>query len=370
VSKFMSWLGTKPGRITLTAVISLLLISIPALLPKDRDVQVTLSLAIAFSIAAIGLTILVGTAGQLSLAHGFFVAMGAYGYTVLAGKGTPELIGFDLPPVIAAIGGVAIAGLFGLIFSPVAARLQGLYLGLASIALIFIGEYFFQNATFITGGQQGRPVHPFDIFGFQLSGSVPLNQRIMIGTFNFDGTARLWIVSLAAITIAYIVGSRIVKGRPGQALQLVRDNPSAAAAIGVPVQGMKAQAFVLSSMYAGVGGVFMALISQAVVPQNFNIMMSMSFLAMIIVGGLGSVGGAILGASLVTFLPAYIDKLGGQHIIPFVDPTGLTGISGGTISSVLFGLVVILMLIFEPHGFVGLFRRLRNRKASPKKKSK
>jgi len=109
------------------------------------------------------------------------------------------------------------------------------------------------------------------------------------------------------------------------------------------------------------------LISQAVVPQNFNIMMSMTFLAMVIVGGLGSVGGAILGASLVTFVPAYIDKLGGMKVIPFVDPTGLAGISGGTLSSVLFGLAVILMLIFEPSGFVGIYRRLRNRKASPKK---
>lgn len=367
MSKFFSWFSTKPGRITLISVIALALLSVPALLPKDRDVQVTLELCIAFSIAAIGLTILVGTAGQLSLAHGFFVAMGAYGYTVLASKGTPELLGFGLPPVIASIGGVAIAGLFGLIFSPVAARLGGLYLGLASISLIFIGEYFFQNATFITGGQQGRPVAPFDLFGFQLSGSVPASQRIMIGTFNFDGTARLWVIALIAIVIAYVIGSRIVKGRPGQALQLVRDNPSAAAAIGVPVQSMKAQAFVLSSMYAGVGGVFMALISQSIVPQNFNIMMSMSFLAMIIVGGLGSVGGAILGATLVTFLPAYIDKLGGQKILPFIDPTGLTGISGGTVSSILFGLAVILMLIFEPNGFVGIFRRIRNRKASPKK---
>lgn len=367
MSKFFSWFSTKPGRITLIAVLALALLSVPALLPKDRDVQVTLELCIAYAIAAIGLTILVGTAGQLSLAHGFFVAMGAYGYTVLAGKGTPELLGFGLPPVVAAIGGVAIAGLFGLIFSPVAARLQGLYLGLASIALIAIGEYFFQNASFITGGQQGRPVQAFDLFGFVLSGSVPASQRIMIGTFNFDGTARLWVVALIAIVIAYIVGQRIVKGRPGQALQLVRDNPSAAAAIGVPVQSMKAQAFVLSSMYAGVGGVFMALIAQAVVPQNFNIMMSMNFLAMIIIGGLGSVGGAILGAALVVFIPAYIDKLGGMHVLPFVDPTGLTGISGGTISGILFGLAVILMLIFEPNGFVGMFRRLRNRKAKNKK---
>jgi branched-chain amino acid transport system permease protein len=365
VSKFLSWFATKPGRITLIAVIAAALVAVP--LYQPRDIVVTLTFCVAYSIAAIGLTILVGTAGQLSLAHGFFVALGAYGYTVLAGKASPELMGFNLPPVVAAIGGVAIAGLFGLLFSPVAARLQGLYLGLASLALIMIGEYFFQNATFITGGQQGRPVQSFELFGVILSGAVPINQRIMIGTFNFDGSTRLWILGLIGVVLAYIIGERIVKGRPGQALQLVRDNPSAASAIGVPVQSMKAQAFVLSSMYAGVGGVFMALITQSVVPQNFNIMMSMIFLASIIIGGLGSVGGAILGASIVTFLPAFIDKLGGQKIIPFVDPSGLSGISGGTLSSILFGLGVVLMLIFEPSGFVGIFRRIRNRKSSPKK---
>lgn len=365
MSKFFSWFSTKPGRITLLSVIGLAVVAVP--LWQPRDIVVTLTFCIAYAIAAIGLTILVGTAGQLSLAHGFFVAMGAYGYTVLAGKPTAELIGFSLPPVVAAIGGVVIAGVFGLIFSPVAARLSGLYLGLASVSLIFIGEYFFQNATFITGGQQGRPVQSFDLFGITLSGSVPASQRIMIGTFNFDGSARLWLIALIAIVIAFVIGSRIVKGRPGQALQLVRDNPSAAAAIGVPVQSMKAQAFILSSMYAGVGGVFMALITQSVVPQNFNIMMSMIFLAMIIIGGLGSVGGAIFGAALVTFLPAYIDKLGGQKIIPFVDPSGLSGISGGTLSNILFGIGVILMLIFEPSGFVGVLRRLRNRKASRNK---
>lgn len=365
MSKFFSWFGTKVGRTTLITVVAVAVVALP--LWQPRDIVVTMTFSVAFAIAAIGLTILVGTAGQLSLAHGFFVAFGAYGYTVLVGKPTAELIGFSLPPVVAAIGGVFLAGILGLIFSPVAARLQGLYLGLASLALIFIGEYFLQNAVFITGGQNGRPVVPFDIFGFVLSGSVPAAQRITIGTFNFDGSARLWIISLIALVIAYIVGERIVKGRPGQALQLIRDNPSAAAAIGVPLQSMKAQVFVLSSMYAGVGGVFMAMITQSVVPQNFNINMSILFLAMIIIGGSGSVAGAILGATIVTFLPAFIDKLGGQKILPFVDPSGLAGISGGTLSNIIFGIALILMLIFEPNGFVGLFRRLRARTASPTK---
>jgi branched-chain amino acid transport system permease protein len=362
VSKFFSWVSTKRGRTIVFALIALGLIALPFYQP--RDMQTTLTLCAAYSIAAIGLTILVGVGGQLSLAHGFFVAMGAYGYTVLSAKPSPDLLGFGLPPVIAAIGGVLIAAFFGLLFSPVAARLKGLYLGMASIALIFIGAYFLENATYVTGGFQGRAVTSFDIFGLQLSGSTPM---FRIGTTNFDGVARLWLVSLIAIVLAFIVGQRIVRGRAGQALQLVRDNPSAAAAMGVPVQGMKAQAFVLSSAYAGVAGVFIALAIPSVVPQNFGILMSINFLAMIIIGGSGSVGGAIVGASLVTFLPDFVNSLGRAKMIPFVDPTGSNGVSGGTLAALIFGAAVVLILIFEPDGFVGILRRIRSRTSSPKK---
>jgi branched-chain amino acid transport system permease protein len=362
VSKFFAWAATGRGRLVILGVIGLALVAVPFYEP--RDIQTTLILCIAYSIAAIGLTILVGVGGQLSLAHGFFVALGAYGYVVLASKGTPEAFGLGLPPVVAAIGAVLIAAVFGLIFSPVAARLKGLYLGMASLALVFIGGYFFENATAVSGGTSGRPVPAFDVFGLQLSGTKSI---FRMGTINFDGISSLWLIGLVAIVLAYIVGQRIVRGRPGQALQLVRDNPSAAAAMGVPVQSMKAQAFVLSSAYAGVGGVFIALATSSLVPSNFGILMSINFLAMIIIGGSGSVGGAIAGASLVTFLPDFVNSLGRNKLIPFVDPTGTNGISGGTLAAIIFGAGVVLILVFEPDGLVGILRRIRARNSSPKK---
>lgn len=364
MSKFITWATGKRGRLIILGIIALALIAVPFYEP--RDVQTSLILCVAYSIAAIGLTILVGVGGQLSLAHGFFVAMGAYGYVVLSSKSTEESIGFGLPPVLASIGAVLIASLFGLIFSPVAARLKGLYLGMASLALVFIGAYFFENVTAISGGSTGRAVPAFEVFGLQLSGTKTIF-RISGTTINFDGISALWLVALIGIVLAYIIGQRIVRGRPGQALQLVRDNPSAAAAMGVPVQSMKAQAFVLSSAYAGVGGVFIALATSTVVPSNFGILMSINFLAMIIIGGSGSVGGAIVGASLVTFLPDFVNSLGRSKLIPFVDPTGTNGISGGTLAALVFGAAVVLILVFEPDGFVGILRRIRSRKSSPKK---
>lgn len=343
-------------------LVGLFLLAVPFFQP--RDVQTALTSAVAYAIAAIGLTILVGVGGQLSLAHGVFMAAGAYGYIVLAGDPTEEgKWGLGLPPVLAAIGGVIIAAILGLIFSPVAARLKGLYLGMASLALIFVSEYVFTYVTPLTGGLQGRRVQQFDFFGLELSGST---KKFMILGANIDGIARLWFIAVIALFLAIVVALRIVRGRPGQALQLVRDNPTAAAAIGVNVQYVKAEAFVVSSAYAGVGGVFVALYSQVLTPETFNIVFSINFLAMIIIGGLGSIGGAVFGGAFVALLAFTMNKLGGTPLLPFIDQTGLTGIPGGTFSTILFGVIVVLILIFEPGGAAGIMRRIRARKkASP-----
>ena len=111
--------------------------------------------AMAAIVAAIGLTLLVGIAGQLSLGHAFFVAIGAYGYAYLAGQetaGTDGPSGLGLPPLVALVGAVALAGLAGALFSPISGRVRGIYLGLASLGLVFLGQHILQNATAITGG--------------------------------------------------------------------------------------------------------------------------------------------------------------------------------------------------------------------------
>src|SRR3954454_22866934 len=131
--------------------------------------------AMSAAIGAIGLTVLVGTTGQLSLAAAFFVGIGAYGYCVFsrAGGGAgplssqPEVLG--LPPLLAAILAVLLAGLAGAAFSPIAARLKGIYLGLASIGLVFIGQHIMQNASAVTGGFNGRDAKPFSLIGFEFA---------------------------------------------------------------------------------------------------------------------------------------------------------------------------------------------------------
>lgn len=321
-------------------------------------------LCMSMAIGAIGLTVLVGTAGQLSLAHGFFVAVGAYGYAVLAGSpDDPELWGLGWPPLLAATGGVVLAAIAGLLFSPVAARLKGLYLGLASLALVFIGEHILLSARPLTGGPNGREIDPLAIADFQLSGRKP--DFVLFGV-PFGMNERLWFVALVGIVIAIVVASRIVKGRSGRALQLLRDNSAAAAAMGVNVQRQKAEAFVFSSAFAGAAGVFLALSYQFIVPESFGLTMSINFLAMVIIGGMGSIGGAVAGAVIVTALPTLITL--SSVALPFVSQTGGVGtITPGLLSQIIFGAAVILILILEPGGLAGITRRLARRISFPPK---
>ena len=129
--------------------------------------------AMAAAIGAIGLTLLVGVTGQLSLGHAFFVAVGAFGYAFLAGSGDSKVGGLGLPAPLAAVGAVALAGAAGALFSPIAGRLRGIYLGLASLGLVFLGQHILHNATAVTGGFNGRDVAPFELFGFSFTATNP-----------------------------------------------------------------------------------------------------------------------------------------------------------------------------------------------------
>src|SRR5215204_786997 len=156
-------------------------------------------------VAAIGLTLLVGIAGQLSLGHAFFVAVGAYGYAFLAGRDVPDgPAGLGLPPPLAMIGAVALAGVAGALFSPISGRVRGIYLGLASLGLVFIGQYILQNATGITGGYEGVAVEPFRLFDFSFSNADPDDLTIL--GVPYGRLERLWYVGLVLVAVAIWYG--------------------------------------------------------------------------------------------------------------------------------------------------------------------
>ncbi|MFF9488913.1 branched-chain amino acid ABC transporter permease [Streptomyces sp. NPDC014676] len=309
--------------------------------------------SLAAAIGATGLALLSGTAGQLSLGHAFFLAVGAYGYTWLAGEPGP-----GLPPALAALLAVLLAGAAGGLFSPVAARVKGIYLGIATLALVFLGHHVLLTADSVTGGFNGRSVPPLTLGGFTFAESDP--ELTVLGV-PFGAEERLWFLGLALFAFTWFTARGLLRSRPGRALAALRDSETAAAVMGVDVARHRSAAFVVSSMYAGLAGVLLALAFRRVVPDYFSLALSVDYLAMIVIGGLGSVAGATAGAVFVTALPLLMTRYADQ--LPLVTAPGSTeGAVGPTEAArYLYGAAIVLVLLYAPDGLHGLARRVQGR---------
>jgi branched-chain amino acid transport system permease protein len=315
-------------------------------------------------VGAIGLNLLVGTTGLLSLAHAFFLAVGAITYVYVSGEsggiGLADLSGLGLPPLVGMIVGVLLAGLAGLLFSPIAARLRGIYLGVASLGLVFIGQHVLNSWTSVTGGFNGRSAPEFSLFGFHFANRDP--ELFVLGV-PFRESERLWYLGLFLALAAYVFARNLLRSRPGRALQTLRDSEVAASVMGVNVQRYKGRVFLVSSMYAGLAGVMFALSIGSIAPESFGLELSILYLAMIVLGGLGSVGGAALGALFVTALPLVFQRY--ADVVPFVGGPGESGLAAGEAARYLFGLAIILVILFQPAGLAGLPARFRRKGRDP-----
>ena len=309
----------------------------------------------AAAIGAIGLNLLVGTTGQLSLAHAFFLAVGAATYCYVSGEpgGTATAVdGLGAPPVVGMLCGVALAGVGGLLFSPIAARLRGIYLGVASLGLVFIGQHLMNTLEPVTGGFNGRATPTFAVPGFSFGSSDP--DLFVLGV-PFREAEREWYLGLFLLAAAWWFAHNLLRSRPGRALQTLRDSETAAAVMGVNVQAYKARVFFVSSMYAGLAGVLVALSIGAIAPESFTLEVSVLYLAMIVLGGLGSVGGAVAGAAFVSALPVIFQRY--ADVLPLLSQPGQGGLSAPQGARILFGVTIIAVVIFQPAGLAGLARR-------------
>ncbi|MFF6997065.1 branched-chain amino acid ABC transporter permease [Streptomyces sp. NPDC008313] len=317
--------------------------------------------SMAAALGAIGLGLLTGTAGQLSLGHAFFLAVGAYGYVWLAGEPGP-----GLPPALALVLAVCLSGAVGGLFSPVAGRVRGVYLGVATLALVFLGHHVMLNADSVTGGFNGRSVPPMSLGGFTFTATEP---HLTVLGVPFGAEERLWYLALALLGAGWFAARNLLTGRPGLALTALRDSETAACVMGVPVARQRSAAFVVSSMYAGLAGVLLALVFRRIVPDYFGLALSIDYLAMIVIGGLGSVAGAAAGAVFVTALPLLMARYAEQ--LPLVAAPGAPGHGVGPTeaSRYLYGAAIVLVLLFAPDGLSGLTRRaaarLRRARAAP-----
>ncbi|MFI0353303.1 branched-chain amino acid ABC transporter permease [Actinomadura sp. 9N407] len=345
----------RPAAAGSLAVLGLVLLVLPLYL-QAFWLQVGL-IAMASMVGALGLNLLVGVTGQLSLAHAFFLAVGAYGYAFLSGGsstvGGVTVSGLGLPTPLAAILAVAAAGLAGVLFAPIAGRLRGIYLGLASLSLVFLGQHLLFNVTPVTGGFSGRAVPDLEVLGFSFNPDQP---TLSVFGVPLGAAERLWYLALAVLAFGCAFVWNVTRTRPGRALLMVRDNEIAAGCLGIPVRQYKAAAFAVSSMLAGAAGVLLALAFRRVVPEYFGLLLSIDFLAMIVIGGLGSVTGAALGAAFVSALPLALAHYS-EHL-PFLAAPGSEGVAPGVAARLIFGAMVVAILLAEPKGAVALARRV------------
>ena len=277
------------------------------------------------------------------------MAIGAYGYAYLATR---------IPPALALLAAVALAGLAGAAFSPIAGRVRGIYLGLASLGLVFLGQHILQNATGITGGYEGVAVEPFSLGGFDFSSEGDL---VILGV-PYGQLERLWYLGVVLVALAIWYGRNLVRSRPGRALATLRDSEVAAGTNGIDVVRYKAAAFTVSSMYAGLGGVLMALAFGRIVPESFGFLLSVDLLVMVVIGGAGSVGGAAAGALFVTALPLVLNHYSGS--LPLLAEPGTGGVGAAEFSRFIYGAAIVAVLLFARDGLAGLVRRARKEKVA------
>jgi len=283
-------------------------------------------------IGAVGLNILVGFTGQISIGQAAFLAVGAYGTAIL---GTKAGLPFWLAIPLAA----ALTSLFGLVFGVPSLRLKGLYLAIATLAAHFITTYAIIHWESMTNGVLGFNVTPAALFGLPL-----------------DSDERVFYLIYALVIPAVFFAKNLFRTRVGRAFIAVRDRDVAAAVIGVSLYRYKLLAFVVSSFYAGVAGGLMAYHSRIVFPDAFSLLVAIDYLAMIIIGGLGSILGSIYGAVFMTLLPEVL-KLGATSL------TGVYPNAFGLIASardIVFGLAIIFFLMYEPAGLARIWERFRS----------
>lgn len=296
------------------------------------------------SIGAIGLNLLTGYTGQVSMGHAVFYGIGAYGAAVFAGR-------WGLPFPLWLIAAAALGGFVGGLAGPFALRLRGSYLVIVSLGLLVLGTHVFENWSSVTGGLTGTTVRAPVALG-----------PVDIGTLSI-GSARLsrnqgWMYfTWAMVAILGLAARNITKSRPGRALQAIRDRDLAAEVIGVSLVHYKVGAFVVSSGFAACAGAMYASYARYVSPLDFSLLLSIQFIAMIVVGGIGTIHGSILGAVLLTVLPRAIEAVSGS--LPFVSANGTGGgLTVQSLNQALFGLLIIGFLLFEPLGLAEVWRRL------------
>lgn len=335
------------------AVIALVVLAALAAVVLPEDWLSLFAITFPVAIGAIGLNLVTGYAGQVSLGHAFFIGVGAFTGAVVGSVTTdPNLVSLGITqiPVWLLAAGLMAAFMGGLV-APLALRLRGLYLAIVTLGLVFIGEYVFGQWKAVTGGSGvGRSAAEPHLFGFDFSESGEVF-GVMV-----TANQRLYLLTLALLVGFAIVARNIARSDLGRAFSAVRDRDIAAEVIGVDLTRTKILAFVISSFYAGVAGALFYSVLGVIEPGSFNLLMSVRYLAMVLIGGVATISGSIMGAVFLQTLGRF-----SREIVEFLDflPDFLT-FSPELMESILAGLLLVVFLIVEPRGLFGIWLRIRN----------
>jgi len=315
-------IGAPSSKARLAGLLLLLVIAcaLPFLVSNYRVFQFTL--ALVYAIALLGLNMLTGYNGQISLGHGAFYAIGAYVAAILMDK-------FGVPYWLTVPVAGAVCLLAGFLFGLPALRLEGLYLALATFALgVAMPQILkYKHLEHWTGGAQGIVI---------VKPEAP----------DWTGLTQdqwLYFVVLACLLVLFGIGWNLLRGRMGRAMVAIRDQPIAAQAMGVNTAMVKSLTFGVSAMYTGIAGALGAIVIQFVAPDSFNIFLSITLVVGIVIGGLASIQGAIFGAVFIQFIPNVADQI--SKAAPWA----------------IYGVFLIVFMYVMPGGVAGLIRILFGR---------
>jgi len=286
------------------------------------------------AIAAIGLNILIGFTGQISLGHGAFFGVGAYSAAILATR-------LHLPLLVSVPAAGLLTAMIGMIFGIPSGRLKGLYLTIATLAGQFIIEYVLIHWESMTQGTMGITLPPAKLLTFSLQGEI---------TF-------FYIIFIALLGMIWIAVN-LMRTRYGRAFIAIRDNDRAAEGMGIPIFRYKLLSFGVSSFYAGFAGALWAFYMGSITSEPFNLGLSVEYIAMVIIGGLGSISGSIFGAVFITGLNEAL-----RFMTESLMNTGLVSSSGlnmAPLREFIFGLAIVMFILFEPRGLAELWRIVRS----------
>jgi branched-chain amino acid transport system permease protein len=325
------------GAVVFWFIVFLVFLAVFPFLFKNYYVYLANYMAINV-IVAIGLNLLVGYTGQISLGHAGFFAIGAYGTIILMTE-------THLPFLVALPAAALISAFFGFLLGLPALRLKGPYLAIATLGFgLTITKVI--GRVELLGGRQG--LHAPDL---------------VIGPWHMDTDRAFYYLAVTVTVLLTLAARNIIKTKVGRAFIAIRDADIAAEAMGVDLTYYKTLAFALSAFYAGVAGGLYAFVLRFIEPEVFTMLMSIMFLAMIVVGGLGSIVGSIAGACVLSWLDLHLRNI---LSVPYVGEWlhalsqtwfSITGVSN--IQFIVFGLIMVLIMIFEPLGIFGFWIRTK-----------